>query len=79
MNLSWVHPAWQLTLEPRGGDGEGAAPRDLEPRCSPGQNWGQVGGGSREKHRGDTRGQCRPHAAGVRVGVLSGKGSQVVE
>ncbi|CAM9929609.1 unnamed protein product [Rangifer tarandus platyrhynchus] len=31
--------------------------------------------GSREKHRGDTRRHCRPHAAGVRAGVLSGKGS----
>lgn len=78
MNLSRVHPAWQLMLEPRGGDWEGAAPRDLEPRCSPWQNWGQIGG-SRERHRGNTRGHCRPHAAGVRAGVLSGKGSQGVE
>ena len=48
MNLSLVHPAWQLTLEPRGGEWEGAAPRALEPRCSLGQNWGQ--GGSTWRH-----------------------------
>lgn len=46
MNLSRVHPAWQLTLEPRGGDGR-SGPQGLGTEMLPGAElrtgWGVKG------------------------------------